>query len=70
MKTSPLLATFLLVAGCSQGMSDPEPDPSDPPVVQTGNVAPVASSKKAMYTGHARYGTGPDFDPKESSAGN
>jgi peptidoglycan hydrolase-like protein with peptidoglycan-binding domain len=30
----------------------------------------LIKSDMVMYMGHARYGTGPDFDPKESTAGN
>ncbi len=30
----------------------------------------LVNSDMTVYMGHARYGTGPDFDPKESTAGN
>src|SRR5262249_49033105 len=30
----------------------------------------MIQSDMVVYMGHARYGTGPDFDPKESTAGN
>lgn len=30
----------------------------------------LANKEVAMYSGHARYGTGPDFDPKDKTDGN